>query len=113
MMWFFKYWKPLLGGVLLIAVIGGEIYYGKLRYQAGYDAAKAAIHAKMSEQQQKQQKTAREASAEYQQGKSERDGKARVQRELVQQIIERPVYIDDCTDASGVSVLNAAIAERR
>ncbi|OAM29940.1 hypothetical protein A7P95_02620 [Eikenella longinqua] len=112
MMWFFKYWKPLLGGVLLIAVIGGEIYYGKLRYQAGYDAATSAITAKMIEQHQQHQKTARAASVEYQQGKSERDEKARVQREVVQQIIERPVFAGDCVDASGVSVLNAAIAER-
>lgn len=110
--WIVKYWKPLLGGVVVLAVICGEVQYGKLRYQAGYDAAKSAIHAKMIEQQQKQQKTAREASAEYQQGKSERDEKARVQREVVQQIIERPVFAGDCVDASGVSVLNAAIAER-
>lgn len=111
--WIVKYWKPLLGGVVVLAVICGEVQYGKLRYQAGYDAAKSAIHAKMIEQQQKQQKIARAASVEYQQTKSEQDEKVRVQREVVQKIIERNVYIDDCTDASGVSVLNAAIAERR
>ena len=112
-MWIVKYWKPLAIAALLAAVIGGEYWYGRQRYQAGYDAATAAITAKMIEQHQQHQKTSREASVEYQQGKSERDEKVRIQREVVQKIIERPVYIDDCTDASGVSVLNAAIAERR
>ena len=112
-MWIVKYWKPLAIAALLAAVVGGEYWYGKQRYQAGYDAATAAITAKMIEQHQQHQKTAREASVEYQQGKSKRDEKGMVRREVVQKIIERPVYIDDCTDASGVSVLNAAIAERR
>ncbi|WP_225747936.1 hypothetical protein [Eikenella sp. Marseille-P7795] len=112
MTYLYKYWKPLALAALLAAVVGGEYWYGRQRYQAGYDAATSAITAKMIEQHQQHQKTARAASVEYQQGKSERDEKARVQREVVQKIIERPVYIDDCTDASGVSVLNAAIAER-
>lgn len=112
-MWIMKYWKPIAIAALLAAVVSGEYWYGKQRYQAGYDAATAAITAKMIEQHQQHQKTARAASVEYQQTKSERDEKVRVQREVVQKIIERPVYIDDCTDASGVSVLNAAIAERR
>ena len=111
-MWIVKYWKPLAISALLAAVIGGEYWYGRQRYQAGYDAATAAITAKMIEQHQQHQKTAREASVEYQQGKSKRDEKGMVRREVVQKIIERPVYIDDCTDASGVSVLNATIAER-
>ena len=113
MTYLYKYWKPLALAALLAAVVGGEYWYGRQRYQAGYDAATAAIKAKMIEQHQQQQKAARAASVEYQQGKSERDEKVRVRREVVQKIIERPVYIDDCTDASGVSVLNAAIAERR
>ena len=108
-----KYWKPLAIAALLAAVIGGEYWYGRQRYQAGYDAATAAITAKMIEQHRQHQKTAHAASVEYQQTKSEADEKVRIQREVVQKIIERPVYIDDCTDASGVSVLNAAIAERR
>ena len=108
-----KYWKPLLVSVAVLAVIYGEVQYGRARYQAGYDAATAAITAKMLEQHQQHQKAAHAASVEYQQTKSEADEKVRVQREVVQKIIEqRPVYIDDCTDASGVSVLNAAIAER-
>lgn len=113
MTWILKYWKPLLGGMAVLAVICGEVQYGRARYQAGYDAATADITAKMIEQHQQHQKTAREASVEYQQTKSERDEKVRVQREVVQQIIERPVFAGDCVDASGVSVLNAAIAERR
>ncbi len=108
-----KYWKPLAIAALLSAVVGGEYWYGRARYQAGYGAATADITAKMIDQHQQHQKTARAASVEYQQTKSERDEKVRVQREVVQKIIERPVYIDDCTDASGVSVINAAIAERR
>ena len=113
MTYLYKYWKPLAIAALLAAVVGGEYWYGRQRYQAGYDAATAAITAKMIEQHQQHQKTARAASVEYQQTKSEQDEKVRVQREVVQKIIERNVYIDDCTDASGVSVLNAAIAERR
>ena len=108
-----KYWKPLAITALLSAVVGGEYWYGRQRYQAGYGAATADITAKMLEQHQQQQKAARAASVEYQQGKSERDEKVRIQREVVQQIINRPVFTGDCVDASGVSVLNAAIAERR
>lgn len=113
MTWILKYWKPLAIAALLAAVVGGEYWYGRQRYQAGYGAATAAITAKMIEQHQQHQKTARAASVEYQQGKSERDEKVRIQREVVQQIINRPVFTGDCVDASGVSVLNAAIAERR
>lgn len=113
MTWILKYWKPLLGGVAVLAVIYGEVQYGRQRYQAGYDAATAAITTKMIEQHQQHQKTARAASVEYQQTKSKADEKVRVQREVVQKIIERPVFAGDCVDASGVSVLNAAIAERR
>ena len=113
MTYLYKYWKTLALAALLAAVVGGEYWYGRQRYQAGYDAATAAITAKMLEQHQQHQKAARAASVEYQQTKSEADEKVRVRREVVQKIIERPVYIDDCTDASGVSVLNAAIAERR
>ena len=113
MTYLYKYWKPLALAALLAAVVGGEYWYGRSRYQAGYDAATAAITSKMIEQHQQQQKAARAASVEYQQTKSERDEKVRVRREVVQKIIERPVYIDDCTNASGMSVLNAAIAERR
>ena len=74
MTWILKYWKPLLGGVAVLAVIYGEVQYGRARYQAGYDAATAAITAKMIEQHQQQQKAARAASVEYQQGKSENAG---------------------------------------
>lgn len=113
MTWILKYWKPLLCGVVLLAVIYGEVQYGKLRYQAGYKAAEAVIQAKLAEQQQKHQKTAHAASAEYQQTKSESEQKGRVRREVVQKIIERPVYSSDCVDADGLRELNAAIAERR
>ena len=112
MTWILKYWKPLLGGVAVLAVICGEVQYGRARYQAGYAAATAAINAKLAGQKQKHQKTAHAASVEYQQEKSEADEKVRVRREVVRQIIERPVFTGDCVDASGVQVLNAAIAER-
>ena len=98
--------------MVLLAVIYGEVQYGRARYQVGYDAATAAINAKLAEQKQKHQKTAHAASVEYQQEKSEADEKVRVRREVVQQIIERPVFTGDCVDASWVQVLNAAIAER-
>lgn len=111
--WIVKYWKPLLGGVAVLAVIYGEVQYGRVRYQAGYDAATAAITAKMIEQHQQHQKAARAASVEYQQTKSEADEKVRIQREVVQKIIERPVYSSDCVDADGLRELSAAIAERR
>lgn len=45
-----KYWKPLAIAALLAAVVGGEYWYGRQRYRAGYDAATAAITAKMLEQ---------------------------------------------------------------
>ena len=54
-MWIVKYWKPLAIAALLAAVIGGEYWYGRQRYQAGYDAATAAITAKMIEQHQQHQ----------------------------------------------------------
>ena len=75
MTWILKYWKPLLGGVAVLAVIYGEVQYGRVRYRAGYDAATAAITAKMIEQHQQHQKAARAASVEYQQTKSEREEK--------------------------------------
>ena len=43
MTYLYKYWKPLALAALLAAVVGGEYWYGRQRYQAGYDAATAAI----------------------------------------------------------------------
>ena len=48
-----KYWKYWVPALLLVAIIGGEYYYGEQRYNAGFQAATAKLEAE-------QEKAARE-----------------------------------------------------
>ena len=54
MTWILKYWKPLLGGVAVLAVIYGEVQYGRQRYSAGYRAAEAKLKQQQTEALAKQ-----------------------------------------------------------
>ena len=44
-----KYWKPLTIAALLAAVVGGEYWYGRQRYQAGYRAAETKLKQQQTE----------------------------------------------------------------
>lgn len=50
-----------------------------------------------------------EASKEYQERKAKQEESDKVRYVEVQKIVEKPVYINNCIDSSGVQQLNAAI----
>lgn len=84
---------------------------------------KDAIHTKHQTEVNKAQKAYQEAllqqqyeinqlSVDYEQAKSERKTEVEYRTREVQKIIERPVYINTCADADGVSQLNSLIKSR-
>lgn len=84
---------------------------------------KDAIHTKYQTEANKAQKAYQEAllqqqheinqlSTDYEQAKADRQSKVEYRTREVQKIIERPVYINTCADADGMSELNSLIKSR-
>ena len=84
---------------------------------------KDAIHTKHQTEANKAQKAYQEAllqqqheinqlSTDYEQAKADRQSKVEYRTREVQKIIERPVYINTCADADGMSELNSFIKSR-
>lgn len=84
---------------------------------------KDAIHTKYQSEANKAEKAYQEAlfqqqheinqlSTDYEQAKAERKTEVEYRTREVQKIIERPVYINTCADADGVSELNSLIKSR-
>lgn len=84
---------------------------------------KDAIHTNYQTEANKAQKAYQEAllqqqheinqlSTDYEQAKAERQSKLEYRIREVQKIVERPVYINNCTDNDGVSELNSLIKSR-
>jgi len=108
-MWLIKHWKPALSAVLLLALFGAWQYDRARRYTRGQADKAAEISLALAKAAKKQAEQARQASADYQAEKAERETKERIRYVQVQKIIERPVYRSDCIDADGLRQLNAAI----
>lgn len=103
-----NYWKQLLATAVLILFAVAVYDYGRQQYQKGYAAAEAVF----ADQLQKQTETAHKASVQYEQAKADSAEKERVRYVEIQKIIRQPVYRNDCFDASGVQLINEAVAER-
>lgn len=107
-----KWFWPAVGATAACAVMTAALIHGQRQYRSGYLKAKQEMAAALAGQAQKQMEAAMSASRNYQAARAAAEQKEKVRYVEVQKIVERPVYIGDCLDASGVSVINAAVADR-
>lgn len=109
-----KYWRAIIIGLfaflLLITLMLLNIKTGKLK------DAEAKCQQRIQAIEQAQQKVlneanakANQASADYEQLKSERQTKVESVTRTVQKIVERPVYFNSCFDSDGMHELNSLI----
>ena len=109
-----KYWREciiaVLAFLLLITLMLLNIKTGKLKdaeakCQQRIQAIEQAQYKALNEANAK----ANQASADYEQLKSERQAKVESVTRTVQKIVERPVYFNSCFDSDGLSELNSLI----
>ena len=74
-MWLIKHWKPALSAVLLLALFGAWQYDRARRYTRGQADKAAEISLALAKAAKKQAEQARQASADYQAEKAERENK--------------------------------------
>lgn len=106
-----KWFWPAVGAVIACAVMAAALIHGQRQYEAGYLKAKQEIAVALADQAKKQIESAMSASRNYQAARAAAEQKEKVRYVEVQKIVERPVYIGDCLDDDGLSVINAAIAD--
>ncbi|MDO4693649.1 MAG: hypothetical protein Q4A62_03350 [Eikenella sp.] len=106
-----KWFWPAVGATAACAVMAAGLIHGQQQYRSGYLKAKQEIAVSLAEQAQKQMEAAMSASKDYQAARAAAEQKEKVRYVEVQKIVERPVYIGDCLDDDGLSVINAAIAD--
>lgn len=97
-------------GIVLVCLCGWCLYQNA--YQKGYKAATDKIQKQITEQQQKQQQTAQQAGISYQNHKTQREEKAKVQYVEIPKIIEKPTYRDNCIDDAGWLLINQAVGNK-
>lgn len=109
-----KYWRAIIIGLLafllLITLMLLNIKTGKLKdvemkCQQRIQAIEQAQYKALNEANAK----ANQASADYEQLKSERQAKVESVTRTVQKIVERPVYFNSCFDSDGMHELNSLI----
>ena len=109
-----KYWRAIIIGLLafllLITLMLLNIKTGKLKdaetkCQQHIQAIEQAQYKALNEANAK----ANQASADYEQLKSERQAKVESVTRTVQKIVERPIYLNRCIDDDGLSEINSLI----
>jgi len=111
-LWKFKYW-------IAIAVLS-FICFGQLAYtnhlSGKLQEADTKCTAKIQEIEQKQLKALAEkqneinqVSADYEEARSAQSRQVGTVTHLVQKIVERPIYLNNCFDSDGVSAINSLI----
>ena len=109
-----KYWREciivalaflLLITLMLLNVKTGKLKDAEAKCQQRTQAIEQAQYKALNEANAK----ANQASADYEQLKSERQAKVESVTRTVQKIVERPVYFNSCFDSDGLSELNSLI----
>lgn len=109
-----KYWRAIIIGLLaflllitlmLLNVKTGKLKDAETKCQQRIQAIEQAQYKALNEANAK----ANQASADYEQLKSERQAKVESVTRTVQKILERPVYQSNCFDDSGMHELNSLI----
>ena len=110
MIWL-RYWKPLLIAAVLLLLAVGWRADSAAQYRAGKTDATAAISAELAKSAVKRAEQAREAAADYQAEKGEREQKERVRYVEIPKIVERVEYRNACLDSDGLHIINSAVAD--
>ena len=109
-----KFWREciivalaflLLITLMLLNVKTGKLKDAEAKCQQRIQAIEQAQYKALNEANAK----ANQASADYEQLKSERQAKVESVTRTVQKIVERPVYFNSCFDSDGLSELNSLI----
>ncbi len=109
-----KYWRAIIIGLLaflllitlmLLNVKTGKLKDAEMKCQQRIQAIEQAQYKALNEANAK----ANQASADYEQLKSERQAKVESVIRTVQKIVDRPVYSNKCIDADGLRELNSLI----
>ncbi|APV37489.1 hypothetical protein [Acinetobacter soli] len=109
-----KYWQAIIIGLLaflllitlmLLNVKTGKLKEAETKCQQRIQAIEQAQYKALNEANAK----ANQASADYEQLKSERQAKAESITRTVQKIVERPIYFNSCFDSDGMHELNSLI----
>ncbi|WP_151753767.1 hypothetical protein [Acinetobacter soli] len=109
-----KYWRAIIIGLLaflllitlmLLNVKTGKLKDAETKCQQRIQAIEQAQYKALNEANAK----ANQASADYEQLKSERQAKVESVTHTVQKIVERPVYLNSCFDSDGMHELNSLI----
>ena len=120
----------LMAFLLAVGLFGGFKAWQAKHYKTQFENTelkckqeKDAIQTKYQTEVNKAQKAYQEAllqqqheinqlSADYEQAKAERKTEVEYRTRTVQKIVDRPVYINSCADADGMSELNSLIKSR-
>ncbi len=109
-----KYWRAIIIGLLaflllitlmLLNVKTGKLKDAETKCQQRIEAIEQAQYKALNEANTK----ANQASADYEQLKSERQAKVESVTRTVQKIVERPIYLNNCFDSDGLSELDSLI----
>ncbi len=109
-----KYWRAIVIGLLaflllitlmLLNVKTGKLKEAETKCQQRIQAIEQTQYKALNEANAK----ANQASADYEQLKSERQAKVESITRTVQKIVERPVYFNSCFDSDGMHELNSLI----
>ena len=109
-----KFWREciivflaflLLITLMLLNIKTGKLKDAEVKCQQRIQAIEQAQYKALNEANAK----ANQASADYEQLKSERQAKVESVTRTVQKIVERPVYFNSCFDSDGLSELNSLI----
>lgn len=109
-----KYWRAIIIGLLaflllitlmLLNVKTGKLKDAEAKCQQRIQAIEQAQYKALNEANAK----ANQASADYEQLKSERQAKVESVTRTVQKIVERPIYLNSCFDSDGLSELDSLI----
>lgn len=109
-----KYWRAIIIGLLaflllitlmLLNIKTGKLKDAEMKCQQRIQAIEQAQYKALNEANAK----ANQASADYEQLKSERQAKVESVTRTVQKIVERPVYFNSCFDSDGLSELDSLI----
>ena len=109
-----KYWRAIIIGLLaflllitlmLLNVKTGKLKDAETKCHQRIQAIKQAQYKALNEANAK----ANQASADYEQLKSERQAKVESVTRTVQKIVERPVYLNSCFDSDGLAELDSLI----
>jgi len=90
---------------MLLNIKTGKLKDAEVKCQQRIQAIEQAQYKALNEANAK----ANQASADYEQLKSERQAKVESVTRTVQKIVERPVYFNSCFDSDGLSELNSLI----